>query len=163
MEVWAMPVARTYNPNASRMAELIQADLDKIGVKAKIVSYEWGEFLKRTKAGEHQTTLMGWTGDNGDPDNFFYPLLGCAAAKNGTNRARWCNQKFEDLITQAKRTSDQEKRAELYKQAQVIFKDESPWLTIAHSITNQPMRKEVIGYKINPLGDHDFYGVDLQP
>jgi ABC-type transport system substrate-binding protein len=50
-----------------------------------------------------------------------------------------------------------------YKQAQVIFKDESPWLTIAHSITNQPMRKEVIGYKINPLGDHDFYGVDLQP
>jgi hypothetical protein len=53
--------------------------------------------------------------------------------------------------------------AELYKQAQVIFKDKSPWLTIAHSITNQPMRKEVIGYKINPLGDRDFYGVDLQP
>jgi hypothetical protein len=25
------------------------------------------------------------------------------------------------------------------------------------------MRKEVVGYKINPLGDHDFYGVDLQP
>jgi dipeptide transport system substrate-binding protein len=163
MEVWAMPVARAYNPNARRMAELIQADLDKIGVKAKIVSYEWGEFLKRTKAGEHQTTLMGWTGDNGDPDNFFYPLLGCAAAKDGTNRARWCNQKFGEMITQAKRISDQEKRAELYKQAQVIFKDESPWLTIAHSITNQPMRKEVVGYKINPLGDHDFYGVDLQP
>lgn len=162
MEIWAMPVARTYNPNARRMAELIQADLAKIGVTAKIVSYEWGEFLKRTKAGEHQTTLMGWTGDNGDPDNFFSPLLGCAAAKDGTNRARWCNKNFDDLITEAKRTSDQAKRSELYRRAQVIFKDEAPWLSIAHSITNQPMRKEVVGYKINPLGDHDFYGVDLQ-
>ncbi|MBV9523286.1 MAG: ABC transporter substrate-binding protein, partial [Alphaproteobacteria bacterium] len=162
IEVWAMPVARSYNPNARRMAELIQADLTKIGVGVKIVSYEWGEFLKRTKNGEHQTTLMGWTGDNGDPDNFFSPLLGCAAAKDGTNRARWCFKPFEDVIDEAKRTSDMAKRTELYKKAQVIFKEEAPWLTIAHSVTNQPMRKEVVGYKINPLGDHDFYGVDLQ-
>jgi dipeptide transport system substrate-binding protein len=162
IEVWAMPVARAYNPNARRMAELIQADLAKIGVGVKVVSYEWGEFLKRTKNGEHQTTLMGWTGDNGDPDNFFYPLLGCAAAKDGINRARWCFKPFEDVINEAKRTSDTAKRTELYKKAQVIFKEEVPWLTIAHSVTNQPMRKEVVGYKINPLGDHDFYGVDIQ-
>jgi dipeptide transport system substrate-binding protein len=161
-EVWAMPVARPYNPNARRMAELIQADLAKIGVTVKIVSYEWGEFLKLTKNGAHQTTLMGWTGDNGDPDNFFYPLLGCAAAKDGINRARWCFKPFEDVIDEAKRVSDADKRTELYKKAQVIFKDESPWLTIAHSVTTQPLRKEVVGYKINPLGDHDFYAVDLQ-
>jgi dipeptide transport system substrate-binding protein len=162
MEIWAMPVARTYNPNARRMAELMQQDLAKIGVTAKIVSYEWGEFLQRTKKGEHQTALMGWTGDNGDPDNFFYPLLSCAAAKDGTNRARWCNPQFDDLLAEAKRTTDQSKRAELYRQAQVLFKEDAPWLTIAHGVTNQPMRKNVVGYKINPLGDHDFYGVDLQ-
>jgi dipeptide transport system substrate-binding protein len=161
--VWAMPVARAYNPNARRMAELVQADLEKIGVKVKIVTYEWGEFLKRTKSGEHDTVLMGWTGDNGDPDNFFAPLLGCAAAKDGTNRSRWCDKQFEDLVTQAKQTSQQSKRIELYKKGQVLLKEEEPLLTIAHSITNQPMRKEVVGYKINPLGDHDFYGVDIQP
>ena len=66
-----MPVQRPYNPNARRMAEMIQADWAKIGVQAKIVTYEWGEYLKRAKAGEHQTVMMGWTGDNGDPDNFF--------------------------------------------------------------------------------------------
>ena len=79
--VWAMPVQRPYNPNARRMAELIQADWAKIGVKAKIVTYEWGEYLKRTSAGEHDTVLLGWTGDNGDPDNFLYVLLSCDAAK----------------------------------------------------------------------------------
>lgn len=52
------------------MAEMVQADWEKIGVKTKIVSYEWGEYLKRAKSGEHQAVMMGWTGDNGDPDNF---------------------------------------------------------------------------------------------
>src|SRR5690606_40542084 len=44
MEIWAMPVSRPYNPNARRMAELIQADFAEIGVDAEIVSYEWGEY-----------------------------------------------------------------------------------------------------------------------
>lgn len=66
IDLWAMPVQRPYNPNARRMAEMIQADWAKIGVQAKIVTYEWGEYLKRAKAGEHQSVMMGWTGDNGD-------------------------------------------------------------------------------------------------
>ena len=50
MKVWAMPVARPYNPNARRMAELIQADFAKVGVEVEIVSYEWGEYLKISQA-----------------------------------------------------------------------------------------------------------------
>lgn len=74
-----MPVQRPYNPNAKRIAELMQADLAKINVKAEIKSFEWGEYRKRLQAGEHQMGMMGWTGDNGDPDNFLYTLLGCAS------------------------------------------------------------------------------------
>ncbi len=75
MDLWAMPVQRPYNPNARRMAEIIQSDLAKINVKANIVTYEWAEYLKRTQAGDHQSVLLGWTGDNGDPDNFLHTLL----------------------------------------------------------------------------------------
>ena len=46
-DLWAMPVQRPYNPNAKRIAELMQADLAKIGVKAEIKSFEWGEYRKR--------------------------------------------------------------------------------------------------------------------
>lgn len=161
-DIWAMPVQRPYNPNARRMAEIIQADWAKVGVKAKIVTYEWGEYLKRSKAGEHQTVLLGWTGDNGDPDNFMYVLLGCAAANNGANRARWCYKPFNDLLIQAKRTTDIAKRTELYKKAQVVFKEQAPWITIAHSIVYMPMSNKVVGYKIDPFGGHEFYGVDLK-
>ena len=162
-DLWAMPVQRPYNPNAKRIAELMQADLAKIGVQAKIVSYEWGEYRKRLQNGEPMMAQFGWTGDNGDPDNFLYILLGCASAKiGGGNAARWCNKPFDDLVVEAQRTSDVAKRTELYKKAQVIFKEEAPWFTIAHAVQNVPMRKEVVGYKVDPLGNHYFDEVDLQ-
>ncbi len=160
-DLWAMPVQRPYNPNAQRMAELIQSDWEKVGVKAKIVSFEWGEYLKRSQQGEHQTVLLGWTGDYGDPDNFLNVLLACAAAKDGTNRARWCNESFNSLVLEAKQTSDVAKRTELYQKAQAIFKEEAPWVTVAHSTVFMPMRKGVTGYKVDPLGGHVFYGVDI--
>jgi dipeptide transport system substrate-binding protein len=162
MDLWAMPVQRPYNPNARRMAELIQADLAKIGVKATIVTYEWAEYLKRSKDGQHQSLLLGWTGDNGDPDNFLHVLLGCDAAKDGTNRARWCHKPFDDLVVAAKKTPDVEKRTELYEKAQVVFKEEAPWFTVAHSVVFKPVRKEVVDFKISPFGAHIFYGVDIK-
>jgi dipeptide transport system substrate-binding protein len=156
-------VLRPYNPHAKRIAELMQADLAKIGVKANIVSYEWGEYRKRAQNGEHMTAQLGWTGDNGDPDNFLQVLLGCEAAKpGGSNIAKWCNKEFEDLTIQAKRVADQSKREELYKKAQVIFKEEAPWITIAHSVQYKPVRKEVVDFKLSPFGRHTFYGVDLK-
>jgi len=159
-DIWAMPVQRPYNPNARRMAELIQADWAKIGVTAEIKSFEWGEYRERIRAGEHSTALLGWTGDNGDPDNFMFVLLGCAAAKS--NVARWCNEEFDGLLRAAKLTSDQAERTKLYKKAQVIFKQEAPWYTVAHSVQFRPVRKEVKNFKIHPLGSHIFKYVDLQ-
>ncbi|TCS40397.1 ABC transporter substrate-binding protein [Reinekea marinisedimentorum] len=159
--IWAMPVQRPYNPNAKRMAELMQADWAKVGVEAEIVSYEWGEYLQRSKEGEHDTVLLGWTGDNGDPDNFLYVLLGCPAAESGGNRAFWCDNEFNSLLETAKVTADISERTKLYEEAQVIFKDQAPWITVAHSVVFEPMRKEVSGYKMSPFGKHDFYEVTL--
>ncbi|KZN14355.1 ABC transporter substrate-binding protein [Marinomonas sp. TW1] len=156
--IWAMPVQRPYNPNARRMAEIMQEDWSKVGVKAEIVSYEWGEYLNRSKKGEHDTVLLGWTGDNGDPDNFLYVLLGCDGV-GGSNRAQWCNEEFNDLLLAAKQTSDKAERTKDYEQAQVVFKREAPWITVAHSVVYEPISKDVKGYKIDPLGGHYFYNV----
>ena len=161
MKIWAMPVQRPYNPNARRMAELIQADLAKVGVTVEIVSYEWGEYLERSKAEDRDgAVLLGWTGDNGDPDNFLAVLLGCDGV-GGSNRAQWCDKGFDDLIQKAKTVSDQGERTKLYEQAQAIFKEQAPWDTIAHSVVFTPMSKKVEGYKMSPLGTVRFYGVDL--
>ncbi len=162
-DLWAMPVQRPYNPNAKRIAELMQADLAKIGVKAEIKSFEWGEYRKRLQAGEHQMGMLGWTGDNGDPDNFLHTLLGCDAAKTGgSNVAKFCFQPFEDLVLKAKTITDPTARGKLYEQAQVIFKEQAPWFTIAHAVQLKPVRKEVIDFKLSPFGRHNFYGVDIK-
>ncbi len=161
VDLWAMPVQRPYNPNARRMAEMIQSDWAKVGVKAKIVTYEWGEYLKRAKAGEHQTVLMGWTGDNGDPDNFFATLFSCDAAEKGSNYSKWCYKPFEDLIQPARETSDHQKRIDLYKQSQVVMHDQAPALIVAHSTVYEPIRKNVKGYVIEPRGVHSFNNVTL--
>jgi dipeptide transport system substrate-binding protein len=161
VELWYLPVTRPYNPDGKRMAELIQADWDKVGVKAKLVTYEWAEYRKRSKTGEQSVMMFGWSGDNGDPDNFFVPLLGCEAVKGGGNVARWCNKAFEDLIVKAAQTPKQADRAKLYEQAQVIVKEEAPWITVAHSIRFDPVRKEVKGYKMDATAHHYFNNTEL--
>ncbi len=162
-DLWAMPVQRPYNPNAKRIAELMQADLAKIGVKAEIKSFEWGEYRKRMQAGEHQMGMLGWTGDNGDPDNFLHVLLGCDSAKSGgSNVAKFCFKPFEDLIQKAKSEPNPAERTKLYEQAQVVFKEQAPWFTIAHAVQTKPVRKEVIDFKLSPFGRHTFYGVDIK-
>ncbi|MFZ1727076.1 MAG: ABC transporter substrate-binding protein [Albidovulum sp.] len=161
MKIWAMPVQRPYNPNARRMAELMQADFAKVGVNVEIVSYEWGEYLERSKALDRDgAVLLGWTGDNGDPDNFLAVLLGCDSV-GGSNRAQWCNQEFNDIIQKAKVVSDPAERTALYEEAQVVFKREAPWATIAHSVVFMAMSPKVQNYIVHPLGGHIFYGVDI--
>lgn len=162
MKIWAMPVQRPYNPNARRMAELIQADFAAVGVGVEIVTFEWGEYLSKSKAKDRDgAVLLGWTGDNGDPDNFLAVLLGCDGV-GGSNRAQWCYKPFDDLVQKAKSVSDVAERTKLYEQAQLVFKEQAPWATIAHSVVFQPVRKEVKDFRIDPFGGNVFYGVDLQ-
>ena len=162
-DLWYMPVQRPYNPDAKKMAELMQANLAKVGITAELKTFEWGEYRKRLQAGEHMMGMLGWTGDNGDPDNFMGVLLSCGSAREGgQNVAKWCNEDFTKLIDEAKATSDVAKRTELYKQAQVIFHDQAPWVPVAHSLVSMPMSKKVKGYKVHPLGTHIFEGVDIE-
>ena len=160
--LWAMPVQRPYNPNAKLMAEMIQADWAKVGIKARIVSYEWGEYIKRAHAGEHDAALFGWTGDNGDPDNWLGTLYGCDAV-NGNNISKWCDAAYDKLVKQAKATTDHAQRVALYQQAQQLLAQQLPISPIAHSTVYQPMRKSVQGFLISPFGRNTFYGVSNQP
>ena len=98
---------------------------------------------------------MGWTGDNGDQDHFLAVLLGCDGVEK-SNRAQWCNEEFDALMSKAKVLPTQAERAALYEGAQDIFKDQVPWATIAQSVAYMTMRTEVEGYVVRPFGGHIF-------
>ena len=162
IDLWYMPVQRPYNPDGKRIGEMMQADLAKVGVNARLVSYEFGEYRKRVKAGEDMTAEFGWTGDNGDPDNFFF-LLGCHGGKPGaSNAAKWCDPTYDADLAKARTLTDQGARKRIYDEMQVMLHDAAPMLLIAHSTVFMAMRRTVDGYIMSPLGTHDFARVDLK-
>jgi len=163
MNIWAMPVQRSYNPDALTMAKLIQGDLQKIGVNVTITSnYEWSMFLKLVAEGEHQAVLLGWSADHPDPDNFFSPILSCASALKGNSRTFWCNHKFDEHIQSALRTDNINKRKKHYAQALKIIAEEVPLVPIAHSKRYQGRNNKISGKLLNAFGGINFTEVSKQ-
>jgi len=159
LSLW-MPPQRAYNPNPKLMAEMIQADWAKIGVNAKIVSYEWGEYIRRGSKGEHDAMIIGEIGSPSDPDIWFIYLV-CSMVRSG-NFSKWCFKPFDELVKQARQTTDRGKRTQFYLQAQRMFKREQPFTPIAYPTVYQPIHKNVTGFKINPFGPTQFSGVGLR-
>jgi dipeptide transport system substrate-binding protein len=161
--IWTRPTGSVLNPNPSLGAQLLQADLAKVGIQADIRVIEWGELIRRAKAGEHDLLFMGWAGDNGDPDNFLTPQFSCAAVKSGTNFARYCDKTLDGLISQGKTLTDQDKRSALYQKAQAQIQQQALWLPLAHPTAYALTRKDVQGYQVSPFGRQDFSTVSVKP
>ena len=156
IDLWALPISRPTNPNGMLMAQMIQQDWARIGVKATIKTYEWGEYLKRANNGEHHVYMSGWSGDTGDADDFLAPNLTCAASRGGI---KFCNADFDRLVEQGRATVDPERRNAIYREAQGLVKRGRPWITMAHSSIYIPVRKDVKGFVMAPNGSVDFEDV----
>lgn len=153
-----IPVSRPYMPNGQQVAEAIQADLAKVGITVKLVRYDWANHLKRLDDGNFEMALMGWNGDNGDPDNFLHILLDKNSSQNS---ARYDNAMVNLKLKQAKEATKQSDRAKLYKEVQSIVHSEAPWVNIAHSTEILPMKKIVQDYIMDPLTSRRFSKVWL--
>jgi peptide/nickel transport system substrate-binding protein len=148
--LWSMPVARPYNPEGLKVGVAMISDLAKVGIKARIVSYDWGTYLKRQKEQPEDMDLfqLGWTGDNGDPDNFLAVLFDGLASPQV--RTQWKNEEYHNLMLQGKQTIDQAKRTEIYQKALQLIHDECSVISIAHSTVIWPALKNVKNFKLHP-------------
>lgn len=145
---------RPYLPEPMKIAEAIQSDLAKVGIEAEIVSMEWATYLDDTKAGAHEMALYGWTGVMADPDNFLYPNLSKTnTEKPAQNIAFYKSDEFTALITEARETLDQDKRIELYKQAQQLFQKDAPWVMLAYTTPPLAQADFVEGYVPHPMSN----------
>lgn len=162
-ELFFPTVSRPYMPDGKRLGEAIQADLKKIGIDLALQTYEWGTYLDKTNKGEHQMALLGWTGDNGDPDNFLSVLLsGDNTTPPASNIAFYNNPKVTALLNKAKVAGSQKERTTLYMQAQEMIHADAPWAPIAHSRVAVPMDKKVKNFIISPLGTLTLRQVSIQ-
>ncbi|HSJ37938.1 MAG TPA: ABC transporter substrate-binding protein [Planococcus sp. (in: firmicutes)] len=161
MELWAMPVPRPYMPDGQKVAEAIQSDLAEVGITATIVSYEWATYLEKAANGEADAFLLGWTGDNGDADNFLYVLLDQDNI-GSNNYTYYENQELHDILIAAQTEVDEDARNELYMQAQEIIHEDAPWVPLAHSTPLLAGGSNVVNFKAHPTGSDKLASVDME-
>ena len=136
------------------MSTVIQSNLKAVGVNVSLQAMEWGAYLAKLRSKEQELFALSWMAGNEDPDLVMYPLLHSSQwTPNGPNRALYKNDKFDELLHQARLTTDEKKRADLYRQAQRILVDDAPWIFVDHEIQTAAHVKRVQGFKLHPSFD----------
>ncbi len=156
-----MPVTRPYNPDGEGIGQAMAADLAAIGINVQLENAgDWATYLDRRRKGELIGLYqLGWTGDNGDPDNFSgYFFKNCNQAQEGYfNFPEIC-----ETLLQAGNLVSQEEREPLYQQADAMLAETVGRITIAHSQVPLVFRSNVSGYVANPLGTELFRFVTVE-
>jgi peptide/nickel transport system substrate-binding protein len=150
---------RPYLPEPQRVAETIQANLEQAGIHVTLQPYEFGVFLDKIKHGQHEMCLIGWTGDNGDPDNFFYPLLDQDSARkdgNAQNYSFWRDPRFHALMLQGQGTVDEQKRAAVYRAANAMVHDQAPAIPLVHTTVPVVLKSSLKGFVPSPNTSYHF-------
>jgi dipeptide transport system substrate-binding protein len=152
------------SPENQSLAEMIQSDWKKIGVKVELISFEPGEFWKHANKGEHDAMFLLLGGSSGDPDDWIIGL-GCNVIGQG-NFARWCYKPMDALITKGQRTTNKEARIKIYQQAQQLLKQELPMTPLLYFMDTSLRSKKVkvlsTPFSQFTLGSQQFTGMTLE-
>ncbi|WP_206640440.1 hypothetical protein [Rhizobium leguminosarum] len=131
---------------------MLQADLAKVGLTADIISFEWGEYLKRSSDPSHEGAGL-------DADGFLTPLLSSASI-GGNNKAAWCNKDFEALLDKAGAETDASVRnAPMRKRCRL------PQMRALGPVGKRATvstSTKVTSYQIEPSDAHRFDNVDSE-
>ncbi|MBO3761420.1 ABC transporter substrate-binding protein [Ciceribacter sp. L1K22] len=147
------------------MGAAIQADLQAVGFKVDIETYEWNTFLGRVNPGlegNADMAEMAWM--TNDPDTVPYLTLRTDAMpdKGGFNSGYYSNPKVDELLEQARRSTNQAERGRLYGEVQAIVHEDAPWLFVANWKQNAVTTSAVQGFKLQPSFLLDLRGVTKQ-
>jgi peptide/nickel transport system substrate-binding protein len=145
-------IPRPYMPQPGLVAAAIARELARVGIRVKLVPLEWTKFLDTVHNGEHAMALAGWSGDNGDPDNFLYTLLDKDSARrpNALNFSFWRSERYHRLMLEGQETSDPAQRAKIYEEANAMVHDLVPAIPIVHVAAPLAVRASIGGVVPNP-------------
>ncbi|ONK21807.1 ABC transporter substrate-binding protein [Bacillus sp. VT-16-64] len=161
IDLWVMPVSRPYMPDPEKVSEIIQNNLGQVGIKVNIVREEWAPYLEKTAKGDQELYLMGWSGTNGDP-NYFFDSLMHSKAIGGENRNFYENKEVDKLLDQARLSIEQDERAKLYKEAQVLLSEDAPTALLVHSKPLVAAKSTVKNFIPHPSTSDPLEEVELE-
>ncbi|MEX4009332.1 ABC transporter substrate-binding protein [Neoaquamicrobium sediminum] len=135
------------------MGTAIQADLAAVGMNVKIETYEWNTFLGQVNPGlegKADMAEMAWM--TNDPDTLPFLTLRTAAfpSEGGFNSGYYSNVEVDELLNQARVSTEPEERATLYKQMQEIVHEDAPWVFVANWVQGAVTTANVEGFSLQP-------------
>ncbi len=147
LELWYTPTH--YGDTEADLAQLIKEQLEATGmITVEIKSSEWATYVDQLRKGQMMLSLLGWYPDYIDPDNFLYPFLHSKANKwTGTGYA---NPEVDDLLEKAAVATDQNTRADLYRQVQEILAEDVPFIPLLQGKLIVVAYKDVKGIRVGP-------------
>lgn len=141
---------RPYNPAGGvKLAEAVRKDLAKVGVRAEIKSYPWDEYKEALLNKEGDAFFYGWTGDNGDPDNFLYTLFASSQIEGGINAFQYRNKELDFLLDEGRQEVEPLLREKLYRTSLKMIMDDAPGVFINHSMLTAAVSPRVKGYVLD--------------
>ena len=145
------------DPNP-RIAQAIQQDLSKIGIKASIQSLAQASVI--AAGGEPDQAPMIWSGgmawiaDFPDASNFYGPILGCdGAVQGGWNWSWYCNADIDAMAVKADSMTDPAKvdeRLKMWSDVYMKVMEDAPWVPVFNE-QRYTMKSERMG------GDDKLY------
>jgi peptide/nickel transport system substrate-binding protein len=137
---------------SSRIAEVLQHQWQKLGIKVEIKSYEWGTFFADISAGNFQLYSLQWVGVT-EPDIYYYIFHSSSFPPQGANRGKYTNPELDELLQLGRDTLDEKARIAIYSRVQNILAYDLPYISLWHMMNIAAMRKEVEGFVPYPAGD----------
>lgn len=152
--------ARPYNQKGgSDLANMIQGYLSAVGVELSITQYDWTTYKTKVQTDPYDICFYGWTGDNGDPDNFMNLL---ADTNWSMNVAHFQDDEYKALIAEGLKTPDGDARDAIYLQCEEMVAEKQPWVLISHSKNLLGINPKVKDFYYHPTGVVFFKGVSKE-
>lgn len=151
LELAVMSNPRPYMPDPGQVASLIRSDLEDVGLSVDIVTREWNSHLNTVRHGNFDLALLGWNGDNGDPDNFLSIFFGSWSARKGSanNISFYVDEEMDRLLLEARAATGPEARATRYHEALELWARDLPLIPLMHARHVVVLRREIAGFVLS--------------
>ena len=150
------------NPERVDVALWLQESLGELGIKVNVEQVEWGAYLAATGAGEHDMFILGWSNSTGDPDNGIAPLFHSDNIGDTGNRSFYNNPELDSILDEARQSTEEGEREQLYMDAQQLLVDEAPAIFIRHGENLNAHGNHVEGFQGDAYNIFNFRGTSMQ-
>jgi len=137
-------------------AEIVRQNCREIGINIKINPLSWKALLERTYSCQSQLSFNGWNSDNGDPDNFLYPLFHSKNTGRSGNVAFFKSPAVDELLEEAVTIRDPGQRLLRYRKIEAMIVQEAPWVFMYHTVKSTAVRNTVHGFRPRPFGSEHY-------